>query len=287
MATEAHHDDDTLHSKLDLQLWKPILAFARPYRRHLIGLTLVAIVVGVCDVVLPYLTGRIVNEVAERGRGARLGRLMAAYGIAIFTFACCVTGFILLAGRIATGVSYDIRQAAFAKLQALPPSFYDRKPVGWLMARLTSDCSSLSRVLGWALLDIAWGSWVIGIVCVAMFLLNWRLAFIVLLIVPPLAVVSRFFQMRLLLTSRLLRKANSQTTAAFNEALQGVRTTKSLVREQQNLAEFANLTETMQRHAVSNALYSALFLPLVVSICSIGVGLAMWRGGLGVKAGLD
>lgn len=287
MATDTHQDDDTLHSKLDVQLWKRILAFARPYRRHLIGLALLAILVGVCDVLLPYLTGRIVNEVAERGRDARIGPLMWSYGISIASFALCVCGFILLAGRITTGVSYDIRQAAFTKLQALPPSFYDRKPVGWLMARLTSDCSNLSRVMGWALLDIAWGTWVIAIVCVAMFVLNWRLALIVLLIVPPLAVVSRYFQLKLLLTSRLLRKANSQTTAAFNEALQGVRTTKSLSREKQNLAEFQHLTENMQRHAVSNALYSSLFLPLVVSICSIGVGLAMWRGGLGVRYGLD
>ena len=287
MANDTHQDDDTLHSKLDVQLWKRILGFAAPYRRELIVLALLAILVGVCDVLLPYLTGRIVHQVERHGRAAQLGRLMWMYGGAVTLFAGCVYGFIMMAGRITTGVSYDIRQAAFTKLQALPPSFYDRKPVGWLMARLTSDCSTLSRVMGWALLDIAWGSFVLTIVCIVMFVLNWKLALIVLLIVPPLAIISRYFQLKMLLASRLLRKANSQTTAAFNESLQGLRTTKSLVREQENLREFQNLTGAMQQHAVSSALYSSLFLPLVVSICSVGVGLALWRGGLGVKSGMD
>ena len=118
-----------------------------------------------------------------------------------------------------------------------------------------------------------------------MFRLNWKLALIVLLIVPPLLWICRFFQVRLLLTSRALRKANSHTTAGFNEGIVGVRTSKSLVREEQNLVEFSHLTDSMYKHAVSNALYSAVFLPLVLAVCSIGVGLALWRGGFDVLGG--
>src|SRR5205823_12486318 len=116
-------------------------------------------------------------------------------------------------------------------------SFYDRRAVGGLMARLTSDVGSLSRIMGWALLDIVWGGFVLSAVAGVLFWLNWRLALTVLVIVPPLLWVSRFFQVRLLRTSRLLRKANSHTTAAFNEGIVGVRTTKSFVREQRNLDE--------------------------------------------------
>ena len=66
--------------------------------------------------------------------------------------------FILTAGRISTGVAFDIRQAAFEKLQQLSFSYYDRKAVGWLMARVTGDCSALRACMGWALLDFAWGT---------------------------------------------------------------------------------------------------------------------------------
>jgi len=141
--------------------------------------------------------------------------------------------------------------------------------------------------MGWALLDIAWGSVVIFLVACAMFWLNWKVALVVLLVMPPLIIATRFFQVRLLLTSRALRKANSQTTAAFNEGIVGVRTTKSMVREVRNLEEFGTLAEAMYGHAVRNQLYSAVYMPIVISICSVGIGLALWRGGVQVSvAGL-
>src|SRR5205823_3009467 len=131
-------------------------------------------------------TGRFVDQITARGGAARLGPIEAAYAGVIGTLGVCIWAFIVTAGAITTGVSYDIRQAAFAKLQELPFSFYDRKAVGWLMARLTSDVGSLSRILGWALLDLVWGTVVLVSVASVLFWLNWRLALTVLAIVPPL-----------------------------------------------------------------------------------------------------
>ena len=286
MAEDHLQDDDAFHPRINLGLWRKTLMFARPYRWHLVGLAVQAILCAACDATMPWLTGRFVDEITAHGAAARLGRIELAYCGVILTMATCIWVFILLAGKITACVSYDIRQAAFAKLQELPFSFYDRKAVGWLMARLTSDVANLSRILGWALLDLVWGTFVIAGVAGVMLWLNWRLGLIVLVIVPALVWVSRFFQVRLLRTSRALRKANSHTTAAFNEGIVGVRTTKSFVREARNLEEFTQLTRQMYGHAVSNALYSAMFLPVVLTLCGVGVALALWRGGIDVTAGV-
>jgi ATP-binding cassette, subfamily B, bacterial len=227
MAGDHLEDEDALHPRINLALWRGVLRFARPYRGSLAALALMAALCASADVAIPWLTGRFVDEITTHGGAAQLGHIELAYCGVIAMLAACICTFILLAGRITTGVAYDLRSAAFDKLQDLPFSFYDRKAVGWLMARLTSDVSSLSRIMGWALLDLVWGSLVLTAVAVVMFCLNWRLALVVLAIVPPLIWVSRFFQVRLLRTSRALRKANSHTTAAFNEGIVGVRTTKS------------------------------------------------------------
>ena len=285
MAHDAAQDEEAFRLRIDLALWRKTLSFARPYVWHLAALSALAIVTAACDATLPWLTGRLVDQITVRGAPVRLGATEAGYVLVILVFTCCIWGFIMLAGRITTGVSFDIRQAAFDKLQELQFSFYDRKAVGWLMARLTSDVSSLSRILGWALLDLVWGTCVLASIAAVMFWLSWKLALIVLVIVPPLLWVSRFFQIQLLRTSRALRKANSHTTAAFNEGIVGVRTSKSFVREDRNLQEFQVLTGQMYGHGVSNALYAAVFLPIVLSLCSLGIGLALWRGGLDVRAG--
>jgi len=279
-------EEDIFHPRIDWALWRKVLVFARPYRRWLLVLSILGALCALCDVLLPIITGRLIDLIKLNAASAPILTSGLLFLGVIAILATCIMIFIIVAGRITTGVSYDIRTAAFAKLQELPFSFYDKKAVGWLMARMTSDCSNLSRIMGWALLDLVWGTCVLSGITIAMFVRNWKLAIVVLLIVPPLLWVSRFFQIRLLITSRALRKANSHTTAGFNEGIVGVRTSKSLVREKQNLVEFSELTTTMYKHAVSNALYSALFIPLLLAVCSVGVALALWRGGLDVTAGV-
>ncbi|HMB95807.1 MAG TPA: ABC transporter ATP-binding protein, partial [Tepidisphaeraceae bacterium] len=276
-------EEEIFTGKMDFALWKKMLPFAIPHKEKVFAVIALGIIVSGCDLVFAYLTGWIVNGVVTSQ--TNFHHYILAYIGVIIAFIACIFSFISIAGRLTVVISYDIRQTGFDKLQRLPFSFYDRKAVGWLMARMTSDCSTLSRVMGWAILDISWGtSALIGVVIV-MLCLSWRLGLIVVTIAPVLMVISRFFQVRLLKTSRALRKANSQTTAAFNEGIVGVRTSKSMVRESRNAEEFSVLTGTMFTHAYRNAIYAALFFPLMLSVCSVGTALALRFGGIAVIEG--
>jgi ATP-binding cassette subfamily B protein len=278
-------EEDVFTGKMNFALWRKMLRFALPHRRKILAVMALGSAVSLCDISLPLLTGRIVDAVSLRGPGAHLGGYMLIYGGVIVGFVACIFSFIMIAGAITVGVSYDIRETCFAKLQRLPFSYYDRKAVGWLMARMTSDCSNLSRIMAWAMLDLSWGTSVLCGITIMMALLAWRLALVVIAIAPILALISRYFQVRLLKTSRALRKANSQTTAAFNEGIVGVRTSKSMVREQRNAEEFSQLSGTMFTHAVRNAFYAATFWPMMLSVCGLGTALALRFGGLGVLHG--
>ncbi len=231
-------EDDTYRGRLDLALWRRIAGHARPYAGPLAGLGLSGLVIAMVDVLFPLVTGKVIDEASEHGLTAALYAYGVAYAALIVTFSACVWWFIVLAGRVATGVAYDLRRAAFGRLQDLSFSYFDVRPVGWLVTRLTSDCTKVSSLMPWFMLDLVWGSFSIAGIMLAMFLLDARLALVVLLFVPPLALVTVFFQKRLLESSRLIRRTNSQMTASYNESIQGVRTTKALVRESANLAEF-------------------------------------------------
>jgi ATP-binding cassette subfamily B protein len=278
-------EEDIFTGKMDFALWRKMLKFALPHKAKILAVMTLGAAISVLDMCLPFLTGRIVDAVSARGAATELWRFMIAYAAVILAFSAIIFSFILVAGRITVAVSYDIRQACFAKLQRLPFSFYDRKAVGWLMARMTGDCANLSRVMAWAMLDLAWGSCALGGTVVLMMWLAWRLALVVLVISPMLIVISRYFQVRLLKTSRDLRKANSQTTAAFNEGIVGVRTSKSMVREDRNAEEFSRLTQAMYGHAVRNAIYASMFWPMMLSVCGLGVALALRFGGIAVIHG--
>jgi ATP-binding cassette subfamily B protein len=288
MSQDRALEEEVFTGRIDWALWRKILQFARPYRASLLGLMSLGIVVAFFDLFFPLLTGWIIDSLrAHEATGAdpHIWRYFWMNTAVAIAFVAAIYTFIIMAGKITTGVSHDIRRAAFEKLQDLPFSFYDRKAVGWLMARLTSDCGRISGTMAWALLDVCWGSMCIVLVSCMMFWLNWRVAIWVLVALLPLGFVCRYFQVKLLLTSRALRKANSQTTAAFNEGIVGVRTTKSMVRETRNLEEFSHLADAMYGHARSNGLYEAMFLPLVLGICGMGIAVALWRGGVQVMIG--
>ncbi|MHC4992181.1 MAG: ABC transporter transmembrane domain-containing protein [Planctomycetota bacterium] len=282
----AHVHEDEFGGRFDWGVWRRIVRHARPYRRSLAGLAGSGLVLAIIDTFFPLVTGMLIDEATEVGVTMRLLGLGAAYLSLVVGLSACVWVFIVLAGRTATGIAHDLRRAGFARLQELSFSYYDRHAVGWLVSRLTADCAKLSSLMPWFILDLFWGSTlVIGIV-VAMCLLHWPLAVIVLIIVPLLVGATIFFQHKLLDSSRKVRRSNSLITASYNESLMGVRTTKALVREEDNLGEFEQLSGDMRTYATRNALQSAVYLPIVISLGSVGVGLALWRGGIEVGAGL-
>jgi ATP-binding cassette subfamily B protein len=282
-----HEDwsEDDHEDKVDLRLWHKLLQYTLHYRRTAAAFTIVAFGMAASDLCFPILTGKLIAEVEAKGVDANV----AFYGwsFAILTAVLCtnIWGFIVCAGKIRTHVSHDIRRDAFTRLQELSFSFYDTKPVGWLMARLTSDCNRLSNILAWGVMDLIWGSTLMAGISVAMLIYNWKLALAVLAVVPVLFAVSLYFRKRILRTSRLVRKTNSRITGVYNEAIVGVRTSKVFVRQEENLRDFDKLADEMLGHSVRNAILSAVYLPLVLTLSSVAIASALVLGGHQVLLG--
>ena len=155
------------------------------------------------------------------------------------------------------------------------------------MSRLTNDTQRLGDTIGWSILDLCWGAVFLVSCTIQMLLLNWRLTLVILLVLPPLAVISWKFQKGILESYRQVRKRNSQITAGFNEGINGAKTTKTLVREDLNIQEFNAVSADMKKASVRAATLSALFLPIVVSIGSLGTAYALWQGGAAIVSGVE
>ncbi len=88
------------------------------------------------------------------------------------------------------------------------------------------------------------------------------------------------FQRKMLYSQRSVRRVNSQITASYNENIMGVRTSKALVREQENLNEFKHLSGELYSHSVRNRLQASVYQPLMISISSLGIAMTLWYGGV-------
>ena len=265
-------DEDAAARRVRMQLWRRLFAYTKPYRGTVAILAGAAVFTAGMDVAFPLLNRAVIDEASANGVSAALMRWGYLYVLGILLFACAIGTFIWAGGRIRTHVSHDIRRDGFANLQQLSFGFYDYRPVGWLMARMTSDIERLANILAWGVLDLVWGFTVMAGIAIAMLVMEWRLALIVLAAIPVLGWISALFQKRILKSAREVRRANSRITASYNEGIMGVLTTKSFVREQHNAQDFAGLTDTMHGASVRNQVQAAVYVPLVLTIASLTLG---------------
>jgi ATP-binding cassette, subfamily B, bacterial len=278
-------EDTDYTKKFSFALWRKLLGYAKEFHRDLFRLGSFMGLTALCDILFPLLTRYAVDNFIAKKTTSGIGVFIAVYAAITIIQVFAIFRFLYLGGKIETGTCFTIRKLAFRKLQELPFSYYDRMPVGYLMSRMTSDTERLAETIGWSLLDLCWGSVVLVAGSIAMFLIEWKLTLAVLLVIPPLAVISFYFQQKILHSYRAVRKTNSRITGAFNEGILGAKTTKTLVREEMNGEEFAVLTRGMKKSSVSAASLSALFLPIVVSLSSIATAYALWKGGYAVLTG--
>ena len=192
---------------------------------------------------------------------------------------CSVFMFINFAGRIQEYVMFDIRQELFKKLQELSFSFYDKSAVGWLMTRITSDTNKVTELISWGFIECIWGFGMIFFCLISMFIYNWKLAIIVSLTIPVLALISIKIRKLILKYSRQSRRFNSELTASYNEHITGVEVNKSMVQESRASEEFESLSEKMRDASFKSSYFMALYQPLVIFIGSIAAALVIYYGG--------
>ena len=272
---------------LDTKLWRRIFALLMVHKKKLYVLFMFMIMVATVDVIFPYLNKMAIDTyVSGNGDLSKLWIFALAYFACIVWQGLNIYFFLRQAGRIEMDFSYDVRNKAFRKLQELSFTYYDKTPLGWIMARMTSDIGRLAEILSWSLMDLVWGLTVMFGITIVMFAVNWQLALLVLMVMPILAYLSVWFQTRILKSYREVRKINSKITGSFSEGITGAKTTKTLVLEDLNLTEFNHLTEDMRSHSVRAAILSAMFMPIVMGLGSISTAAILWYGGNQVLLGM-
>ncbi len=208
-----------------------------------------------------------------------LSRFIYVYFLALLLMTLSVNIFARIAIVIEMYIGKDLRKEIFEHLQKLSLSYYNQTPVGYLLARTMSDTNKIGTMIAWGLVDVFWSfAYVIG-AFVAMILLNFKLAMVVMLVVPFMAIITAYFQKKLLIAGRRLRKINSKMTGQFNEGITGARTSKTLVIEHKNLDEFKHVSFEMESTAIRMAKLNAIYIPIIVFFGSVTSSVVLARGG--------
>ena len=271
--------DDEVQSNKSFQfsIWKRLFPFAKPYKKLLLLIT--NILISIVDVSLPLFQRYAVDNFIEKGTLDGLPVFIAAYLAVIILQVLSFVFYTLSAMKTEMRMGRDLKRACFVHLQTLSFSYYNTTPVGYILARVMSDTNKIAAITAWDLIDILWALSYVSFAFLSMAMLDLRLALMVMVIVPVIAVLTTYFQKRILFWNRKVRSINSRITGAFNEGIMGAKTSKTLVIEDKNTHEFSELTEEMRNASVRAAGLNALYIPLVMLASSAATAIVLARGG--------
>ncbi|MFQ9872472.1 MAG: ABC transporter transmembrane domain-containing protein, partial [Oscillospiraceae bacterium] len=207
----------TQQKNFSLKIWKKIWPFIRPYRAYLFGAIAMMMVTASIDICYPLFQKYAVDSFIRPMQSQGIVPFALLYLGALLLQTFLVVMFSRYSMVVEMNIGRGLKRAAFVHLQKLSFSYYNTTPVGYIMARVMSDTGRIGGVVAWGITDIFWALvYVIG-VFISMLFLNWRLALLVITVVPFIALLTVYFQNKILRVNREIRKVNSQMTGAFNE----------------------------------------------------------------------
>lgn len=272
--------------KINPNTWKTILSFAATRKKYFVVILLGGMVAGIIDTAMSFMSRWAIDGFMIPGTTEHAG-LFAAAAIGLQLLMALLTlVYCRAAGHLEAHLSADVRKAAYTRLQTMSYSYFDKTSTGHLISRLTNDVSRITEMVSWTCIDIGWGVMAVVASLLAMFLVNIKLALITIVAVPVVALISVWFQKKILHYQRKTRRINSMITSSFNEGIMGAQTSKTLSREELNDEEFTEETRDMFRASMRSATISAIYMPLASLVISFASGFILMAGGYDVQRGI-
>lgn len=269
-----------------LKVWAKMLPFLKPYTKKMALLGAVMVLAAAIDICYTLMTGYAVDHFITPRSHEGLLPFALLYLLLVLIITCST----MTMGRTGIGVEVrlnrDMRERLFTHLQTLSFSYYNQTPVGTIMARVLSDTSRISEAMAWSIVDVFYSSiYVLGCMIV-MLVLNWKLALLVIVVVPFIVLLTLYFQKRILAVNRQARKINAEITRHYNEGISGAKTSKTLVIEDKNTANFKEVTGRMKSTTIRAVMLSAIYVPLIGLLTAMAVSFVITGGGTMVLGSL-
>jgi len=255
-----------------------LLGFLRPYRSGVILSFVLAAAAMVASVAIPWLVGQAIDAVRAHDNTALRNYAIAVAAAGAISFVLTVFRR-LIAGKVSLGVEYDLRNRVYSHLQTLELGFFDRQQTGQLMSRATVDLQGVRFFLGYGLVFMAQSALTIGLVAVAMVLIDPVLAGFALIPVPFVVMIAQRYGRRARPAAQEVQQRIAELTAEAEENISGVRVVKAFAREERQLGRFAGRTQRVFDQAMVSTKLQAFYNPLIGFLPQLGLAVVLLVGG--------
>jgi ATP-binding cassette, subfamily B, multidrug efflux pump len=256
-----------------------LLNYLGPYRPTLLLVALLVLIVTAANLLGPILVGRAIdNYVVPRDLPGLLRLSLILLGVYLVAGVASILQGMLMV-NVAQGLVADIRSELFAHLQHLSMAFFDRRPVGDLMSRVSNDTDTINSTLSNGLIEFTTNILTLGGIMVAMFFLNWQLAIGTLILLPIMLWITGEVTRRSRVLFRNVQRNLGTLNAEMEENIAGLRAIQAFAREEETLTEFRQINAANRDAGIKADVIIAALGPMFTTMSTITIAATVLLGG--------
>ena len=264
---------------IDPRLLARLLGYLRPYARWMFLTLALITAASTVQQAGPFLTKIAVDDYILPGDAEGLGWVISVYaGLLVLQF-----GISYAQGwatrMVGQWAMRDVRGQIFAHLQRLPLRFYDRTPIGRLMAHNTSDVDALNELFTDGVVSVLSDIFTILAILGYIFYMDVELGLLTSAALPLCFFAIAWLQQKTFRADRVARTRFARFTASLQEAISGMEVVQLFGCEQRSADRFAEANDAYLDARLHRTFYHSLYFPFM-ELCGVGVmALVLWYGG--------
>ncbi|MGD1907892.1 MAG: ABC transporter ATP-binding protein [Leptolyngbyaceae cyanobacterium] len=271
--------------RLFLRLWP----YIREQRRLLWVPFILLLPLSIANALQPILIGQAISLIRQEPVAWFLRDRTLQGGLNLLVLILLVTVALRLAldgwqsyqvQKVGQRITANIRNDLFAHVTALAVRFFDRTPVGKLITRLTSDVDALGDVFSTGAVGIISDLFSIGVLAIAMLLLQWQLALMLMAMLVPITWLIVYFQQQYRKENYRAREKLSDLNAALQENIAGINVVQIFQRERYNSELFRATNQQYIRAIDKTIFYDSAVSATLEWIALVAIAGVLWLGGL-------
>ncbi len=276
--------DIDLENQVSGKLYDPhvvrrLWGYLRPYWLPVAFGAFLLLILSGLEVAGPLILREAIDGQIAEGKTDRLGFLVLLYLSTLLVMFSLRYVQAVMMNYVGQRVMTDLRMELFSHLQRMSIAFFDRNPVGRLVTRLTNDVATLEQLISQGVVQILANLLTVVAVMIAMLLIDWKLALIMYIFLPPLIWAVRFFAFTQRDGYREQRAWLSRINADLNENISGMAVVQLFNREEENLRRFDRRNRGLLGANLMVLRWYAIFEPTVVLFGAVTTAVILWYGG--------
>ena len=247
---------------------KRLFGYLKPYSL----LTLLALsfllATTVIKSIIPLVASHFIDQYLGNLSQFAVTVLIAYYGLYILQTLIQYIGNLLFA-RVSYSIVRDIRKDAFANMEKLGMSYFDKTPSGSIVSRLTNDTETISDMFSGLLSSFISAIFIFVTTLYTMMVLDFRLTGLVLLFLPLIFILVNFYRKKSVKIIEKTRSFLSDINSKLAESIEGIRIIQAFNQEKRLQEEFDEINEEHYVYANRSVALDALFLRPAMSLLKL------------------